>query len=86
MNVNAHLKGSRCVTISGWRGRRLRPDFPGWDADGDYFIDGNDLISGTITDVESHGMSPFTRYSVTFDDGSTASGLSGDTDIAIARS
>jgi hypothetical protein len=75
-SIHAADKG-RAVTALCARGNRLMPGFPGWDAP-DYHDFLKPIIPGqpgTVTDVESHGCNPWTRYTVRFDDGSRASGL-----------
>lgn len=60
MNIHAHHKGRR-----------------GWDAPDhlDYMPALEPGWAGTITDVESHGANPFTRYGIRFDNGITSHGV-----------
>ena len=76
-NVHDHHRGRSVVTLRSSRTRRLPADFVGWghpDAIGSLLEPVAGLI-GTITNVESHGSNPWTRYSVRFVGGSTSSGL-----------
>lgn len=66
--------GTRCRTTRPLR--FLDADFPGWGHPDDrrHFVD---LPAGTVvtvTDVESHGANPWTRYALRTDDGCTRSG------------
>lgn len=86
-SINSHRKGATVRLTGTGRNRRLAPDFPGWGAPdyADYFIDTPDAgLTGTVTSVESHGMNPWTRYSVRFSDGTSASGLVEGKDIEFA--
>ena len=80
--MNKLTKGAR-ITALGSKTRRLAVNFPGW-GDPNY---ANYLMSvpagliGEVTSVESHGSNPWTRYSVRFTDGTTASGMCLGTDI-----
>lgn len=62
------------------------PDFPGWGhPDAASFLRPiTDGAPGTITDVESHGSAPYTRYAVDFGDGTHAGGLCLGEDIEFA--
>ena len=76
-NVHDHHRGRSVVTLRSSRTRRLPADFVGWghpDAIGS-LLEPKTGLTGRITNVESHGSNPWTRYTVRFDDGSTASGL-----------
>jgi len=88
MNINQNHHGRNVHMTGNGRTRRLAADFPGWGAEdyADYFIDTlpEGGLAGTITSVESHGSNPWTRYSVRFEDGTTASGLVAGKDIEIA--
>ena len=81
-NMYAGNKG-RTVRALGGRTLRRAADFPGWGAANyaDYLLPVPAGLAGTVTNVESHGANPYTRYSVEFTDGSRASGLVTGTDI-----
>jgi len=66
--------------------RCFGPDFPGWgDPDAASFLRPvTEGAQGTITDVESHGSAPWTRYAVRFADGTHVSGLRLGDDIQFA--
>ncbi len=57
--------------------RALKPGFPGWQHPDyeSYLVETPAGLAGTINNVESHGMNPWTRYGVTWEDGTKASGL-----------
>lgn len=57
--------------------RRLAIDFPGWDHPDHlaYLMEIPLGLAGEIVEVELHGSNPWTRYTVTFHDGTRASGL-----------
>lgn len=76
----------RPVRALATRHRRLAVDFPGWGDPGyaSYLLPIPEGLPGAITGVESHGANPWTRYTVRFADGTTASGLVIGTDIAFA--
>lgn len=75
-NINDHRKGARVISRETTR-RRLAADFPGWGAANyeAHLLPLTGGLLGTVTSVESHGSNPWTRYSVRFDDGTSASGL-----------
>jgi hypothetical protein len=75
-NVHDGDKGRR-VTALVTKVRRRAVDFPGWGAAdyAEFLLPIPEGLAGVITRVESHGSNPWTRYSVRFDDGTTASGL-----------
>jgi len=85
-NINAHLKGSKVVAVETSH-RRLAVNFPGWGAPDyvDYLLPIPAGMTGVITDVESHGSNPYTRYGVEFADGTTAHGLMMDTDARVLK-
>lgn len=69
-NVHDHLKGRRV--------RALVTQHRAWELGGDPHAGTVPIPEGTggvITNVESHGSNPWTRYSVRFDNGTHASGL-----------
>jgi hypothetical protein len=82
-NVHRHHEGRRVRALV-TRHQRRSVDFPGWGAEDyrDYLLDIPEGLTGVVTDVESHGSNPWTRYSVRFSDGTTASGLALGEDIA----
>jgi hypothetical protein len=76
MNRNEYRRGQRVTTLE-TRTRRMPADFPGWgspDASA-ALLPIPAGLHGTVTDVESHGSNPWTRYVVRFDDSSHAPGL-----------
>lgn len=75
-NVNDHRKGQAIVALE-TNHRRLAADFPGWGATNyaDFLLPIPAGLAGTVTSVESHGSNPWTRYTVRFEDGTSASGL-----------
>ena len=85
-NINQHHKGLN-VTSLGAKHRRFAADFPGWDVPdhASYLLPITAGMTGVVTQVESHGIAPHTRYSVKFPDGSHASGLVLGQDISFAR-
>jgi hypothetical protein len=84
-NIHDSDKGRPVVALGSQRLRRAA-DFPGWDAPdyASYLLPIPAGLEGTVTCVESHGSNPWTRYSVTFTDGTAASGLCIGTDIKFA--
>jgi hypothetical protein len=85
VNIHAHHK-DRSVRALATGHRRLVADFPGWGSPGhqDFLLPIPPGLSGVVSDVESHGTAPWTRYSVRFPDGTSASGLSLGQDIEFA--
>jgi hypothetical protein len=81
-NIHDNHKG-RAVRALTTRHLRRAADFPGWDAPdyGSYLLPIPEGLTGTVTNVESHGAAPYTRYGVRFSDDSSASGLCPGTDI-----
>jgi len=75
-NVYDHHRGRAVVSLASRR-NRLAADFPGWGSPdyAKFLIPMIGGLAGVITDVESHGNAPHTRYCVRFDDGSRASGV-----------
>lgn len=67
--------------------RRFPVDFSGWGAPdaAAQLLPIPAGLHGVITRVEHHGIAPFTRYSVEFEDGTRASGLALGRDIEVAR-
>lgn len=57
--------------------RMLAANFPGWGDPNyaDFFVQCEIGDSGVITDVESHGSNPWTRYSIRLANGSRQHGL-----------
>jgi hypothetical protein len=76
MNIHDGDKGRKVQALD-TRHRRRSADFPGWGAENyaDFLLPIPAGLAGTVTNVESHGLNPWTRYSVRFTDGSGASGL-----------
>lgn len=77
MSIHAHHKGRRVRTLDTIRGRGYAPDWPGWQAP-DHLEHMPDLEPGwvgTITNVESHGANPWTRYGIEFDNGVSTNGI-----------
>jgi hypothetical protein len=76
MNIHAHHTGRRVEVVTP-QGNVLAADFPGWGADNyaDFLVPMEAGLTGTITNVESHGMNPWTRYTVAFDNGTRTFGL-----------
>lgn len=76
-NRNAHHTGQRIRIVAPTRTRRHAVDFPGWGADNyaDFLLPIEVGMTGVITSVESHGINPWTRYSIRFDDGTTTHGI-----------
>lgn len=77
-SIHEHHTGRRVIianTISGKRG--FAPGWPGWEAANR--LDFMPVIEagwvGTITNVESHGAAPHTRYTVLFENGVRANGI-----------
>lgn len=72
-NVNDHMKGAAVVVREGVRGNYLAADFPGWGADNyeDFLVPMAEAagLSGIVTSVNSHGSNPWTRYSITLENG-----------------
>ena len=71
------LVGRTIVVKATLRQKAHTPDFPGW---GDpnyaaYLVPIQAGWLGTITNVENHGMNPWTRYSIRFDNGCRAYGV-----------
>jgi len=83
MNIHAHRKGATVTLTGKGRTRRLAADFPGWgkESASDFIDTGATGLTGIVVSVESHGSNPWTRYSVRFIDGSSASGLCEGRDI-----
>lgn len=83
-NVHDGNKGKTVIGLNTDH-RRLAVDFPGWGADNyaDFLLPITDDLTGTVTDVESHGNAPYTRYGVRFTDGTRAHGLVNGEDILI---
>lgn len=81
-NINAHHKGHRVTTTKPMR--FLAADFPGWGDPNyaDYFVDLPAGQHGVISDVESHGSNPWTRYTILLDNNCRTSGVY-PTDIRI---
>lgn len=77
MNIDNHLKGRRVRTLDTISKRGFSPDFPGWDAPD--HLEHMPMLQpdwlGTITAVESHGSSPWTRYGIRFDNGVYSAGV-----------
>lgn len=73
MTTNPHITTDPAAHLP----NKLAADFPGWGAPdyADYLIPIQPGEPVWITDVESHGAAPFTRYSVEFPDGSRAYGI-----------
>lgn len=78
-NIHEHHKGRRVVVREGVKRNYLPADFPGWGAPDalERLAPMADIAGmvGVISSVESHGSNPWTRYSVTFGNGGSASGL-----------
>lgn len=85
--MGALARGTTVRTLVTTKIRRRAADFPGWGAPNchDFLLDPRPGLFGTVTHVEYHGSSPWTRYSVRFADGTSASGLELGVDISIAR-
>jgi O-acetyl-ADP-ribose deacetylase (regulator of RNase III) len=78
--TSEHYIGRRIRTLHRISGRGFAPTFPGWQ-DPDHMKHMPSLKPGwlgTITKVESHGSNPWTRYSITFDNGIRAHGVHPD--------
>lgn len=78
-NINDHHK-SRAVKTLATRHRRLAANFPGWGIEYNssldkFLLDTPAGIAGHVTHVESHGMNPWTRYTILFEDGSRGVGF-----------
>lgn len=75
-NINDNLKGRSIVALE-TKHRRRAANFPGWGDPNyaDHLLPIPAGLEGIITHVESHGSNPWTKYSVRFEDGTTASGL-----------
>ena len=69
--------GTRIKTTANVQMLRLVVDFPGWGAPNyaDHLLPIPGDLLGTVTTIESHGIAPFTRYTVKFDDGTRSSGM-----------
>ena len=69
MNVHAHLKGRKVYSLPG--ARALLDGFPGWGSDEafDYCGEVAGGLEGVIQSVNSHGMAPYTRYSIKWETG-----------------
>lgn len=85
MSQDQDLTGRRIVAL-GSPITRHAVDFPGWGHPNafDYLLPTPAGLAGTISNVESHGMNPWTRYSVRYDDGTRAYGLVLGRDIQLA--
>lgn len=70
-------RGTRVKMTTANAGRALTEFFPGWGAPGymDHLVDIQPGWTGTITDIESHGANPWTRYGIRFDNGTRAFGV-----------
>lgn len=70
-NVNDFRKGQAVVSLE-TRMMRLPLDFPGWGLpnSADYLLATPAGLEGKVTFVSSHGSNPWTRYSISFKDGS----------------
>lgn len=77
--------GKRVVAIE-TSTRRFPKNFPGWSAPNaaDLLLEIPIGLAGRITEVESHGHNPWTRYLVYFDDGTWSNGLIIGKDIKLA--
>lgn len=70
-------RGSRVIAGANIQQRRHAVDWPGWEHPDhkNFLLDIPAGLTGTVIWVESHGSNPWTRYSVRFDDDSTAHGM-----------
>ena len=84
-NIHEADRG-RPVRALATRTRCFGPDFPGWNHPeaASFLRPITEGTPGTITDVESHGSAPYTRYAVSFDDGTGGGGLCIGEDIEFA--
>ena len=58
-------------------GFALAADFPGWGAENykDFFVEVPAGLTGTVVSTESHGMAPFTRLVIKWENGSRSAGV-----------
>lgn len=77
--------GSRVRTLPGARLCRFPVDFPGWGAANaaDTLLDPQPGLEGVVTGEESHGIAPYTRYGIQFDDGTRSYGTALGVDFEI---
>lgn len=70
-------EGTRVRTREGIEVRRFAVNFPGWSDPNfcDFLLPTPARLTGIVTRVEQHGINPWTRYSIRFDDGTRISGL-----------
>ncbi|MBO0879458.1 MAG: hypothetical protein J2P17_03620 [Mycobacterium sp.] len=74
-------------TLAHPNSRRLAVDFPGWGHPdyARYLLDIPEYLTGIVVNVESHNSNPWTRYSVRFVDGTSASGLVAGEDFEFTK-
>lgn len=78
MNIHASHLGVRVQVVAETTQRALTADFPGYGKGIDLEPFYRPIVvgmTGVITSVESHGMNPWTRYSIKFDNGTRTSGF-----------
>ncbi len=75
MTTSEITKGTKITITAAMRFRT--PDFPGWSDPNyqDFLVDLPAGQAGVVTDVESHGSNPWTRYTVRLDSGHRTSGV-----------
>jgi len=75
-NIHDGLRGATIRTLA-TASRRYPADFPGWGTPGAAasLLPIPPGMTGLIRSVNSHGMAPYTRYSVLFPDGTHAADL-----------
>lgn len=83
--ANASLVGRKVTTAEVVRA--LDSEFPGWGKPGefDHFVDHPEGSTATIVGIEQHGSAPFTRYVLSFPDGSRTAGGRGPNAIVWPR-
>lgn len=83
-NVNDYRKGTAVVVLPACKTRRFGPDFPGWGVENaaSFLLEPVAGLTGVVTNVESHGSNPWTKYGVRFADGTTSNGLVEGVDFA----
>jgi hypothetical protein len=82
MNTTHDSRQGRRILIPNTIGnkRGFAPGWPGWEAPNrlDFMPTIEAGWVGTITNVESHGAAPYTRYSILFENGVRANGVCPD--------
>lgn len=69
--------GTRVIAVAGAKNTRFPVNFPGWGTPNaaDTLLPWVEGMTGVVSFVESHGMNPWTRFSVRWSDGTRSSGI-----------